>query len=258
MTWEIPRTLAASCSSQGRIASSRAYPVEFSGEASPRLRHSSARPAPARRKAYSTPPRSADSWPGRASTTRTLPARGSHPAGGAAGGNGGAEAMAELIGVPKAARSARSAAPGWICPFSGAWIRGWGRDARAERMMAPEARRNSSLTYRTTRTGRRRAVRILPGRRPRAAVTSLLAAAGLRAGPGRRDGRWSSRTCSSRSGLAAKRSPHSGQARVIVLVMSSSLSPPGKPVAVKNSHVCCGDRMETAESGGHRSHRQAR
>src|SRR6185437_508991 len=79
----MPRMPAATWSSQGRTASSRAAGVEFSGEASPRVRHSSARPVPARRKAYSSPPRSADSWPGRASTTSTLYARGSHPAGGA-------------------------------------------------------------------------------------------------------------------------------------------------------------------------------
>ena len=38
-----------------------------------------------RRKAYSSPPKSTDSWPGRAVTARTLPARGSGPPTGVTG-----------------------------------------------------------------------------------------------------------------------------------------------------------------------------
>ena len=59
----------------GRTASSRALP-EFCPAASPRVRLSRLRLAPARRNAYSRPPRSADSWPGRAVTARTEAALG--------------------------------------------------------------------------------------------------------------------------------------------------------------------------------------
>src|SRR5579872_6895237 len=50
--------------------------VELSGEASPRVRLSTARRAPDRRNAYSSAPRSADSWPGRAITARSDATRG--------------------------------------------------------------------------------------------------------------------------------------------------------------------------------------
>ena len=79
------------------MASSHAE-VEFSGDASPRVRHSSARLAPVRRKAYSSPPRSADSWPGRAVTARTLPAGGSGASAGASGTISEAAAEVEVIG----------------------------------------------------------------------------------------------------------------------------------------------------------------
>src|ERR1700756_319984 len=67
---------AAIWTSHGRAASSRVVP-EFRAPASPRVRQSRLRLAPDRRKAYSSPPRSADSCPGRAVTASTRTALGS-------------------------------------------------------------------------------------------------------------------------------------------------------------------------------------
>src|ERR1700722_1309895 len=72
----MPRIEAASWVSQGLIASSRAL-LEFCPAASPRVRQSRLRRAPARPNAHSRPPRSAVSSPGRAVTARTETARGS-------------------------------------------------------------------------------------------------------------------------------------------------------------------------------------
>src|ERR1700722_9511950 len=72
----MPRIEAASWVSQGLIASSRAL-LEFCPAASPRVRQSRLRRAPARPNAHSRPPRSAVSCPGRAVTARTETARGS-------------------------------------------------------------------------------------------------------------------------------------------------------------------------------------
>ena len=72
----MPRIEAAIWISQGRAASIRVKPV-LCAAVSPRVRHSRLRLAPDRRKAYSGPPRSADSCPGRAVTASTRTALGS-------------------------------------------------------------------------------------------------------------------------------------------------------------------------------------
>src|ERR1700722_15357933 len=69
------------------MASSRPVP-EFCPAASPLVRASRLRLAPARRNAYSRPPRSADSCPGRAVTASTETALGSDPAADSLGGLG--------------------------------------------------------------------------------------------------------------------------------------------------------------------------
>src|SRR5215467_180025 len=71
----MPRSQDASCSSHGLTASSR-LAVALYGDASPLVRVSSVRRAPAWPKAYRSPPSTADSTPGRAVTARTVRALG--------------------------------------------------------------------------------------------------------------------------------------------------------------------------------------
>src|SRR5690242_21194088 len=91
----------------------------------------------------------------------------------------------------QAARSARSATvPGRVPLAAGAWIRGRGRGARAERIVASDARISSSFTYRRARSARRGTVKACPGRGRRVAVmavTSFAVRDGLEARPVRRD-----------------------------------------------------------------------
>src|SRR5215813_5366760 len=97
----MPRSPAATCNSHGRTVSSGSQ-VAFIGDASPRVRHSSATWEPRRLNAYSSAPRSADSWPGRAVTTTTLLAGGS-------GSPAGTSGTARIIGAVPRCRAA-----GWM------------------------------------------------------------------------------------------------------------------------------------------------
>src|SRR5215469_2719194 len=100
----MPSSPAATCSSHGRTVSSGSQPA-FSGDASPRVRHSSATQVPRRLNAYSSAPRSADSWPGRAMTATTLLAGGSGSAAGAWG-------RARIAGAGLGGRAAGRMRPG--------------------------------------------------------------------------------------------------------------------------------------------------
>src|SRR5215472_17619032 len=75
------------------MVSSR-WQAEFTGDASPRVKLSKARQAPRRPKAYSSRPRSVDSWPGREVTASTVRARGSGPTGRASGADPVARSVA--------------------------------------------------------------------------------------------------------------------------------------------------------------------
>jgi hypothetical protein len=157
--------------------------------------------------------------------------------------------------VGDAARSAcRVPALTWACVAAG--VRARVRGAPGGRNISSDASSSSSLTCRRGRISPRRAVIVHPERRcPRGCcvaaivITSFAAEGGIgargllraaaparggdavaSAGPARPGSlwscwRWSSRTCSSRSGVAAKRSPQNGQVGVSVLGMSASFDP---------------------------------
>ena len=240
----------------------RAAHTRWSSAGRPRRGLGTAAPGRPRRarKAYSRPPRSADSWPGRASTSRTLPARGSHPA----GRPGVATAalrqwqsssvffQGRAVGAADGARM--------DLPVRGRRDRGRGLRCagRGKLTRSCEARRISSLTYRTPwHWPANRAVRILPGRGPRAAVTSL-PGGGLPGGWVGSAGRavvLADVQLQERPGCEpeARTADRPGSS---CWLMSSSLSLPGKPVAVEEQgrSLCSPDGH--AESGGHRSHRR--